>query len=393
MLSFQLKHLHIVGFILTFLIFIQLISALVFRANIKDAIESDFISFYTGIKIVSLGEGNNLYDLNTQFKYQQDIIKDYVDTDFLLPYRNLPFVAIFLLPLARPSLVLSYVLYVLALIILLVFITFKSASIFPEIKKIFYWSFLPLLFLPNLRSIQLAQFSPIVLIIYLLLYKYMSQKKSFTAGLTTGLLLIKPQYLLVFPFMLLLVDSKKKYVSGFLLLSGLLVLISLFAVGPYSLYKYPAFLLETESASFGSRPWQMFTFYSLFRQAPLLNSLNLYWILIINLCFYFTSFVIYVRHSGKLPFDINFSNALILTVMFSIHALAHDVSLLFIPFLIFIKLFGRMKSRRSRVLLSLSILVIWLVPFVKYTNLTYLSSLIFLLIIFTSTKAVLPRNK
>jgi hypothetical protein len=340
-----------------------------------------------------LGEGNNLYDLNTQFKYQQGTIKDYVDTDLLLPYRNLPFVAIFLLPLARSSLVLSYGLYVLALIILLVFIAFKSASIFPEIKKIFFWSLLPLLFLPNLRSIQLAQFSPIVLVIFLYLYKYISRKKSFIAGLTTGLLLIKPQYLLIFPFMLLLVDSKKKYISGFLLLSGLILLISLFVVGPYSLYKYPAFLLETESVSFGSRPWQMFTFYSLLRKVPLLNSLNLYWILIINLFFYLISFVVYIKKHTRLPFDINFSNALILTIVFSVHALVHDISLLFIPFLIFIKLFGRMKSKQSRILLSLSILVIWLVPFVNYVNLAYLSSLVFLLAIYMSTKTALARGK
>jgi hypothetical protein len=203
-----------------------------------------------------------------------------------------------------------------------------------------------------------------------------------------GFLLIKPQFLLLFPFVLAIVSDKWKFLKGFVLSVAVLVVVSLLVSGVDAPVNYFAFLKQTNSPDYGNRYWQMFTLYSLLKQTPYLSRLSFNWISVINLLFYFISFVVFINKSRRLPFDIVFSNALILTIVFSVHTLVHDTSMLFISFLIFIELLRRSNNYRSKVLLIFSSLVIYVIPIIRYTNLIYVSSVLFLLVLFVSTKAV-----
>ena len=89
---------HLLALVLLSVIVTGLVFSVLFKATATNALGSDFVSFLTGASVIRAGKGNQLYDLVTQFSFQQALLAQEISTDFLLPFRNLPFVAFFFLP-------------------------------------------------------------------------------------------------------------------------------------------------------------------------------------------------------------------------------------------------------------------------------------------------------
>jgi hypothetical protein len=154
------------------------------------------------------------------------------------------------------------------------------------------------------------------------------------AGILTSLLIIKPQYLLFAPFSLFAAKSKKSYSAGFIV--GVLVFILLNLVIVKNLqvfFDYPKFVLLTENPDFGSRPYQLFTFFGLIKQIfPSINSATA---ILSNLLVYIV--VLYFIFKGKIerkPGDI-ITIGILTTTLFSVHALAHDLMVFLLPIYVF----------------------------------------------------------
>lgn len=291
---------------------------------------SDFVSFPTGALLIKAGKGELIYDLQTQFFYQQ-YLTDYA-RDWLLPFRSPPVVALAFIPLTYFPLILAYKLFAAFNLFILFLFTFFSGRIFPKIKKFKFWPFLPFIYLPSLKTIMLGQLSIILSLVLLFIYKSAKSKKSLLVGLLAGLIFLKPQYLIAIPFFFLLVPDRRRFILGFLLSFSSLALLSISVSGVNSLLAYLPFAIQTEITTFGSRAYHMYTFYSLLRFLPF--SLSSFSRFLINGVFYLLALLLFAKRKRKLGPDKSFILAILFSILFSVHCLDHDLSFLLIPIFI-----------------------------------------------------------
>jgi len=328
----------------------SLLFILMFYVSVKDQVGSDLVSFLTAAAIVKEGKGGQLYDLSIQFSYQQRIIKDYVITDFLLPFRNLPFFATFFLPLSYLAPLQSYKVYTVFLTGVIFWISRLSEKIFKSSAQKIFLPILSFFYVPNLVSIFMGQSSILILLIFLVIYHFVKQKKYFLSGVISGLILIKFQYILVIPFLLFLVDNKKRFLQGFLASVFLIIFLSTAVSGPGFLADYFPFLIKTETTSFGSRPGQMFSLLPLLGMLPLISKLPFLHLLMINAVLYLGTLLIFMKRVKEVKFADAFAAATFFTIIFSIHTPLHDLSIIFVPILILLNsVVGQRKEVLSRV--------------------------------------------
>jgi len=277
--------------------------------------------------------------------------------------------------------------FVINIILLLIF-HFLFIKFFPGTTKNKFLLLLTVFFYPSIANLIVGQHTTIILLIFLSIYLALRKERSFWAGLTTSLLIIKPQYTLFTPFSLYLSKNKKQYILGFVL--GILIfwifnLVIMGSIKPF--LDYPNFILSTENPEFGSRPYQMFTLYGLVKQiAPLTKNEIL---VIGNYVLYgiFTLLTIYKTKKLK-SFGMLFTAGIILTILFSIHALTHDLLVLLVP--LYIGIVNRTKLRG--IILSLfAIPLITLLPSSARYSFASLGVL-FMFLIFLQTIYSKPLN-
>jgi len=309
-------------------------------------LKTDVISFLTGAKIIKEGDIGLLYDIETQYEYQNKVVAPHQKA--LLPFRNFPVTAIFYTPLLNMNLKDSYVVVFAVNVLLVIVFTVLIFRLFPDLKKSKVLYFVPFLFWPSVNNLIVGQYTPVILLIFLWIYVSVKEKKDFLSGFATSLLIIKPQYLLFTPFALKLSVNKKNYLQGFI--SGIIIFILINIIiskGNIRLFMdYPKFIFSTESSEFGSRPNQMYTLYGLgnFYLPRIDNN-----ILLGSNLFFYTLVAGYVYIKKKINRNSNkiFTLGIVLTILFSIHALTHDLMTLLLPAFIIIsseKKFGLTKS-------------------------------------------------
>ena len=317
-----------------------LLIALIFQSLFKlqnFTLSTDVISFLTGAKIIREGKVNFIYDIQTQHYYQNLVVSPY-EKKMLLPFRNFPLVAVFYIPFLQTNLVDAYkIIFVVNILLLLTF--HRDFKIyFPKLKKYKYLFFLPLIFYPSISNLIVGQYTPLVLLLFLFIYIFIKKEKSLLVGFLTSLLLIKSQYLLFSPFLYILVKDKKRYflgfIIGFLLFMALNVLIA-GSLRPFM--NYPDFILMTESPLYGSRPFQMYTLYGLIKSV--FQSVKTSYLISINLLIYVaTCVLVFTRRKifSKLRFNDLFTIGILCTILFSVHALTHDLMLFLIPIYLYL---------------------------------------------------------
>lgn len=364
----------------------------VYRSEKKTAVGSDFASFYTASTILKERGGEDLYDAGLQFEVQQKIIKPETQTDMLLPFRNLPFVALIFLPFSYFDLLTAYRIYVIFLILGILALWLFAAKTFKNIK---YWTifYLILFYLPISNNLLKAQISLFLLLIILFEYKMIKKDTYLGAGLLAGLLLIKIQFLTLIPFLFILTKNKKAFLRGFLLSSATLLIIS-FLITPQFISSYPKFLILSETPQMGSRHFQMFTLSAFFNNITIFSSNPLIGPILSTLIYMLIVFYFY-KKKDKHSFDINFSISLFFVIVFSVHALMHELVILLASSLILINEAKKGINIQYKKI-ALFVLFVYLIPLLNKTVNTSIFSVLYLImaiLILSSNKVIMAKDK
>jgi hypothetical protein len=296
--------------------------------GIHDVAVSDFVAFLTGGRMIALGLGGRLYDLGYQYGVQRALVAP-EELIGLTPFRNPPFVALAFVPFIGLYFVVGYQLFAAVNMVLLAQGTYLLGLLFPGIKKVSYWKVIPITSLFGLSILAIGQLSPVVFLGVLGTYLFLKRKKHISAGLAAALLTVKPQFLILFPFLIFLSAQKKRFVSGSLLLGCLLAGVSLMISGADFLPSYISFLLHTEDVVFASDPREMFSLFALLRRLGVVG-LEGY---LINFIGYFLVLGAFWHKASKskLSFDTGFIVAVLFTLVFAVHVYAQDLVWLLVP--------------------------------------------------------------
>jgi hypothetical protein len=352
----------------------SIVLAVILEVNLANALGSDLVSFLTGAKIIWGGQGKYLYDLSIQYKFQSQLITPHSE-NFLLPFRNLPFFALFFIPLSFLPLLTAYKVYTLMLVFVALSVSRFSLKIFDNLKGSF-WFILPFIFYPSFGSLFAGQVSILLLLLFMFVYFYLQKGNFFKSGFLVGLSFLKIQYIIFFPFLFILSKDKKNFLKGFSLSSVLILLGSGFISGLGFFESYFYMLANTQNPIFGTKDQNMFTFYSSLSQISPFSSFPRPSLFLINLFFYSLSIWIFYKNHKKISFEKSFTILTLLTLIFSVHGVNHDLALLVLPIWLLIdNLKGNKKVSISNVLV---IFILILSPLTFVLNVSYLTSFLFI---------------
>lgn len=318
----------------------------------RNARKTDLVSFITGAKIISSGKAGFLYDLDTQQSYQDIVTAPYKLK--LIPYRNPPVLAFFHIPISFMPLNSAYKVYTLVLLSITVIVSWLSKKAFVNTGKSF-WFVLPFIFFPSFVAIYSGQNSTSLILTFILIYYFLRKKTYFITGIITGLLFMKFQYLVIFPYLYFLIKNKKRFLIGFLVSSTLVILGSLYIFGLGFFREYLTMLIATENPVYSTRSETMFTLFSSLTQITSLAKHDLFWI---NFIIYSLSVLYFYKNYMKFSLEINFAVLSFLTLTFCVHGGNIDIALLIVPLLLLIDVYRGSKKHYLE-----NILVIFIVIF------------------------------
>ena len=295
---------------------------------------SDFLSYFAGASIIKNDKANLIYDISTQKESLENIIyplKGSITNRFISP----PFVALLYLPFTYLNYFTAYKLFFIANLGLLLIFLFLMEETFKKLRKKYEWlTIVPFYFIPVATTLFMGQTSFLLALIFLLIYICLNKKKSKEVGILSATLLIKPQFIVAIPFLILLVKRKKEFLLWFLISILILFLLSFLMVGPKALSDYLPYLLLTENPEFGNRANQMFSLHAAISYLFFKSNLTNLYSLIINFALYTYSLYLFSKRVSKMRLKTAFIIVIFLTLVFSVHVLSHDLILLLLPIFI-----------------------------------------------------------
>src|SRR6266498_153538 len=201
----------------------------------------DFVEFYTAGKILNEYGSHRLYD----FQLQDDLTREFLPSGLAIPFVTPPYVAILFSPLAYLPLRLAYLTWILISIALYIGAITLALRLELLPRGI---TFLVCLGFPPFFMLVIAggQISAIGCFIFALWLYLMRRQRKLSAGAVLGLLLYKPT-LVVFLLPALLFGRQFRTLIGFTAVSGLLIMLSIWMIGPAGLIRYLAILREFSS--------------------------------------------------------------------------------------------------------------------------------------------------
>jgi hypothetical protein len=326
-------------------------------------------SFLTGAKVLSEGNTDNLYDLDTQLEYQNKVTTPLVRSK-LLPFRNIPLVGFLYIPLTFLTLKNAFIVVFVFNILLLTLFNKIFIQFAGEYDKTRWLWMASLVFWPSVTMLLMGQNTGVILVFFALIYILLLKEKYYLAGVVGSLLLLRPQYILFLPFLLPLIYKKKEFLIGFLTFAFLLVVANIMVSSVPTLLRYPAFVMASEIPEYGNRLNKITSVYFLFKQVfPNASSST---ILFINMFIYTSILILCYLFNSRRYFNKSYIIGILAISIFSIHSLSHDLIILLIPiFLLFA------KTKRS-LLDNVLILLLFFSPFmVLFINAAYITIVIF----------------
>lgn len=184
--------------------------------------DSDFLVFYTTGKIANKVGFNSIYNqtlMGTQeLLYRQDV----------KPFLNLPVVAVPFIIFSSIPYKIANSLFMLLNATLIIWCIFQLKNLFGLNEK---RTLLLFAFPPVLLVIALGQLSGVLLFALILFYKLYKQEKYFWAGTILGILLIKYQYLALYPLVIVFFKHRFRLTGGIVATTTLLIGSSLALYG------------------------------------------------------------------------------------------------------------------------------------------------------------------
>ncbi|MGD8744656.1 MAG: glycosyltransferase family 87 protein, partial [Candidatus Woesebacteria bacterium] len=172
----------------------------VFDSKHDEIAQKDYTSYLTGAYMVRKGAGQLLYDVSAQISYQTRLraLPDDIKSQ-PLPFKTPPFVSLIFLPFTGLPLVAGYKLFSLLNMTILVFIVWLINAKTIKKRGSVYLYLLAYLFFPSISLLIRGQVSLYLFLVIIGVYFSLRENLSLKAGAISGLILIKPQYLLLIP--------------------------------------------------------------------------------------------------------------------------------------------------------------------------------------------------
>jgi hypothetical protein len=303
---------------------------------------NDFIASYTAARMVWDGKGAQLFDLREQTAYQEAILRslhtDFRFRDALLAYIHAPFEIVWYIPLGGLGYFQAYCVWLavsLGCVVTGVYLLLHSPRSLTRglLAKYILGS---LAFFPVFINLLQGQDSATLFLFWTLGYWNVVRSKEATAGVWWSLLLQKFQ--VVLPTLLVLVMLKRwRVLTGFLVGSVALLVVSLAVVGRSGLETYARLMVEVSGwiERKGIYPSQMHNlraqFYVWFYRdhpgvANLLTGLASVALLALLLRYWKGEW-----EPGSARFGLKFSLLVTISLLVSPHLNLHDLSCLLVP--------------------------------------------------------------
>lgn len=340
--------------------FVSLLLAVFGYLSFRNALGSDLVSYLTGALAIREGYGTNLYNYQTQAHFQAEVIKPFKEQS-ILPFHNFPLLAAAFIPLTYFNLLTAYKLFVAFLFIVLGAFSYISTRTFKNIPKGSFWFIVAFLFYPSLDAAFSGQVTLLILFLLLSIFIYLKKGEGLIAGALSSLLLLKVQYVIFVPFLVILTKDKKALLKGFLASSGVIFLSSVLISGWDFFSAYPQYVLSMQRPEFGIRVHDMFTLFAFAEQIPSLSFLSSGALMAFNLIFYLFALYFFSKKISKKSLNLSFATAVLLTLLFAVHGVNHDLALLLIPIFVLLNI---MKSKKGlKIAGKTALFTLFLVPF------------------------------
>jgi len=290
--------------------------------------QTDLMNFITGAMVIKEGKAKDLYNDKTQLYYQNKVTYPY-EKHILLPFRNIPLVGFLYIPFTYMSLkaaTMSIFVVNLGLLILFYKLFTSNVSGLSESKQLLVLTFV---YWPSVATLISGQIMGLILIIFALIFFTLVKKKYTLMGVLAALLFIRPQTLLILPLLLVMVKNKKKFLVGFILSGLIIFMLNIYISGINVILGYPKFVFSIENAFFDGRLSDVSSVYFTIRKLfPLMGSSVLF---LLNSLLYLFFIIIFFLKRKSLSLIMGYSASLLITLLFSIHMLSHDLIILLIP--------------------------------------------------------------
>jgi hypothetical protein len=352
---------------------------LLFFVNLRKRIERgypDFTVFYTAGTVLRDGLGHQLYDERVQYEVQKNFAGQISSRHGPLPYIHPPFEALIFWPLSRLPYHQAFVVWDALNGIALFGVAWVLRRSVSGLSSIPLWEFViaSLAFFPVFVCLLQGQDSILLLLLCALAFNALRKNADFLAGCWFALGMFKFQ--LIVPIVLLVFLWKRRRVAaGFATVSLLLVLVSAGLVGWKGLLHYPAFVLQVAQApSLGAVPPElMANLRGLILGWPLpFSEVGTAVALVGSVVLFVFATIRGLGPTRPPDLKLQFSLAIVVSVLTSWHTNAHDLSLLVLPLVLIADYCLQMPAQESRrrvalllpvlpVLISPLWIVLWLV--------------------------------
>lgn len=307
--------------------------------NLRDLLRRgypDFATFYTAGTMVRTGHGYQLYDVQAQFRVQQEFAPSVTIRKAALQYLHPPFEAVAFAPLTWLSYFHAYLLWVLINLLILFALPLPLRPYIALLRaRPWMVALAGLACFPIFFGCLQGQDTIPLLALVTLVYVSLKRNADFTAGVWLGMGLFRFQFALPL-FFVLLALKKRKMVLGFVLVAFLFGVISLAACGWRETLAYPSYLRQVEKVlGHGSIiPTDMTNLhgflYELARQR-IPNNVFTAMVVLGSVLLLGFAFLRWRPASSGWDFDLSFSIAIVAAVLVSYHGFLYDLGLLFLP--------------------------------------------------------------
>ena len=322
-------------------LYISVFTTVLTAKNQKKLLMQDITAFLTGSYILRQGRVGVLYDPRVQISVAKEI-RDFPVTG-LLSFRNPPLIAFMFLPLTYFDTYVAikiYFAYQLTVLTLFLFYLLKRQGmdclyVFPVL--------LSAQFITNLIY---GQIMGLFFIVLYFIYLSLKNHKDLYVGLLCFFLLLKPQYVILLPFLFILVRNKLKFVQGFIVASVLFILSNMAIYGTSFLNDYISFVFLSEQISMGTNLVYSYTLTSYadhFLGLPVRNKVYLVTLVISAILYCFGLVSTYIKRK-KLSLEVLFFVSLVFAMNTNLHTMPADVILFLLPYLYFVRYSGILRK-------------------------------------------------
>jgi|GEM_PF-3940236 hypothetical protein len=293
---------------------------------------SDFIAYSIGAKMLVDGQGQKLYDLEVQTAYWRKL-PYWGNSGYILPYLAPPTTAVLYVPflVLSPNMQVQTAMFLNFLTIFIgTLLVGKAAhntllSLLSVFSSWFVWV-----------CIWQIQPTAILFLVTALLYVALVKKNYALAGVLCALYIIKPQYLLIAPLILVLTGKSRAFIRAFGSSILVLVTLNLAIVGPRALLvDYPHLLSVTDNPNYGNRWYEMYSIQQVTYRFSRLIIDSKVPALIAGVFFYLWGCSKVSRLADYKQIVDLFPLVILITTLSAYHVLPQDMSLVSIPVFLF----------------------------------------------------------